>query len=98
MRRNIEEILASQSKMLENRGEESKVDDSTMAALFEKHLRQVRTWMDAQPNLRYVDVDYNAMMSDPDPYVRQINRFFEGRLDEKKMMAVVDRSLYRQRM
>jgi hypothetical protein len=97
MRRNIEEILASQSKMLRNRGEQSKVDDDTMATLFTKHLQQVRAWMNSQPNLHYLDLDYNAMIKDPLSYVRQINQFLGGNLDEEKMVAVVDPSLYRQR-
>ena len=97
MRRKVEEVLASQAKMLENRGEESKVDDETMAALFSKHLRQVRAWMNSQPNLLYLDLDYNAMVADPEPFVRQINQFLGGDLDEEKMLAVVDSSLYRQR-
>ena len=97
MRRKVEEVLASQAKMLENRGEESKVDDETMAALFSKHLRQVRAWMNSQPNLLYLDLDYNAMVADPEPFIRQINQFLGGDLDEEKMLAVIDNSLYRQR-
>jgi hypothetical protein len=97
MRRKIEEILASQAKMLENRGEESKVDDATMADLFQKHLHQVRAWMNSQPNLLYLDIDYNAMLAEPAPYVRQINQFLGSHLDEAAMAAVVDPSLYRQR-
>jgi hypothetical protein len=97
MHRNIEEVLASQAKMLENRGEESKVEDAAMADLFQKHLHQVRAWMNSQPNLRYLDIDYNAMLEDPAPYTRQINQFLGGHLDEAAMMAVVDPSLYRQR-
>ncbi len=97
MSRKIEEILASQEKMLENRGEESKVDDTTMGTLFTKHLQQVRGWMNSQPNLLYLDLDYNAMVADPVPYVRRINQFLGGNLDEEKMVAVIDPSLYRQR-
>jgi hypothetical protein len=97
MRRKVEEVLASQAKMLENRGEASKVDDDTMAALFNKHLLQVRAWMNSQPNLLYLDLDYNTMLADPEPFVRQINQFLGGDLDEEKMLAVIDRSLYRQR-
>jgi hypothetical protein len=97
MRRKIEEILASQARMLENRGEESQVDDATMGASFTKHLRQVRAWMNSQPNLLYLDLDYNAMLDDPVPYVRKINQFLGGDLDEEKMVAVIDPSLYRQR-
>jgi hypothetical protein len=97
MRRKIEEVLASQSRMLENRGEESKVDDETMKDLFKKHLQEVRGWMNSQPNLLYLDLDYNAMVTDPAPYVSQINQFLGGELDEEKMLAVIDTSLYRQR-
>jgi hypothetical protein len=97
MRRKIEEVLASQGKMLANRGEESKVDNATMADLFAKHVKQVEAWMDSQPNLRYMDVDYNAMLADPVPYVEKINHFLGGELDEAQMTAVVDPNLYRQR-
>jgi hypothetical protein len=97
MQRNIDEILASQAKMLENRGEESSVDDTTMAALFEKHLQEVRSWMENQPNLRYLDVDYNAVIADPEPHVRRINQFLDESLDQDRMVEVVDSSLYRQR-
>ncbi len=97
MRRNIEEVLASQTKMLERRDEEKKVDDETMAVLFQKHIKQVEDWMDKQSNLRYVDVNYNAMLEDPLPQVEQINRFLGGELDAAAMAAVVDPELYRQR-
>ena len=97
MSRKIEEILASQAKMLENRGEESKVDDDTMGTLFAKHLQQVHAWMNSQPNLLYLELDYNTMMDDPVPYVRRINQFLGVNLDEEKMVAVIDPSLYRQR-
>ncbi|MBU0511609.1 MAG: sulfotransferase [Chloroflexi bacterium] len=97
MRRNIDEVLASQAKMLTHRGEESRVDDAAMADLFQKHVKQVRAWMNSQPNLQYLDVDYNTMLRDPIPHVRQINQFLGGRFDEQKMAAVVDPNLYRQR-
>ncbi|MFN2152192.1 MAG: sulfotransferase [Anaerolineales bacterium] len=97
MRRAMEEILASQAKMLENRGEESNVDDDTMAALFAKHVKQVEDWMKSQPNLQYIDVDYNAMLADPETHVKKINKFLGGDLDEAAMISVVDPKLYRQR-
>ena len=83
--------------MLENRGEESNVDDITMADLFQKHLQKIRAWLNSQENLEYLDVDYNAMLTDPIPLVRQVNQFLGGNLDEEKMVAVVDPDLYRQR-
>ena len=97
MRREMKEILASQAKMLENRGEENKVGDETIAALFNKHVKQVEEWMDSQRNLKYIDVDYNAVIANPEPYIKKINQFLGGNLDEYAMLAVVDPQLYRQR-
>jgi len=97
MRREMNEILASQAKMLKNRGEENKVDDEKMAALFAKHLKQVEDWMNSQPNLQYIDVDYNTMLADPAPQVKRINQFLGGNLDEAAMQMIVDPQLYRQR-
>ena len=97
MRRKLDEVLASQSKMLERRGEEKKIDDDTMAMLFQKHINQVEAWMEKQPSLRYIDVDYNAMLANPLLQIDQINRFLGGELDEAAMAAVVNPDLYRQR-
>ncbi|MBM3145994.1 MAG: sulfotransferase [Chloroflexi bacterium] len=97
MRRRMDEVLASQDKMLERRGEDKKVADDAMAVLFQKHIKQVEAWMEEQSNLRYMVVDYNAMLEDPRPQIRQINRFLGGELNEAAMEAVVDPNLYRQR-
>jgi hypothetical protein len=97
MRRTMEEILASQDKMLAHRGEDKKVEDEKMAALFEKHIKDVEDWMDSQPNLSYIDVDYNHAIQDPRSTAEKINQFLGGDLDVQAMAAVVDPSLYRQR-
>jgi hypothetical protein len=98
MRRLIPEILASQRKMLVNRGENpDKVSDDEMARLFEKHLAHVDAWIASQPHLQRLDVDYNLVIRDPLPAIVQVNRFLGGRLDESAMAGVIDPSLYRQR-
>ena len=97
MRRNIDEVLASQAKMLENREEESKTDDATMKELFRKHLQKVRGWMNSQPNLIYLDINYNTILEDPEPNISQINHFLGGNLNEEKMLSVIEPILYRQR-
>jgi len=97
MQRKIEEVLASQAKMLENRGEKSDIDDETMAKLFEKHIQQVRAWMDSQADFHYLDVNYNAMLENPLTHIKKINQFLGGNLDEEKMAATIDPELYRQR-
>jgi hypothetical protein len=98
MRRHMDEILASQKRMLVRRGEDpDAVDDAEMARLFEKHLAQVYAWMGRQPNLTYLDVDYNVMLSDPMPTLRKVNAFLGQDLPLDTMASVVDPELYRQR-
>ena len=98
MRRDINEILASQTKMLEHRGEKTEtLSNGQMAQLFDKHLQKVYAWMDGQSNLSYIDVDYNQSLHDPLPVSESVNEFLDYSLDVEQMAAVVDPSLYRNR-
>lgn len=98
MHRAMEEVLASQRKMLEHRGEaNNQVSDEELARLFEKHLAKVQGWLRSQPHFAVLDVNYNAMLTDPRPQIRAINTFLGGILDEEKMAAIVDPNLYRNR-
>ena len=97
MNRRMEEVLASQRKMLERRGEESQISDEKLAELLAKHVAKTKDWLTAQPNFSLLDIDYNAMLAGPAPFVPQINRFLGGGLDEEAMVVVVDPDLYRNR-
>jgi hypothetical protein len=98
MRRRMEEILASQKQMLVRRQEDvGTVSDEEMAQLFDKHLAQIYGWMARQPNLTYMDVDYNQLLVDPMPILTAMQGFLNRSLDLAAMAAVVDASLYRQR-
>jgi hypothetical protein len=96
--RRIEEVLRSQRKMLERRGEKTDdVGDAEMADLFAKHLTKVKGWLRQQPNFAVLDVDYNAMLQDPKPYIQSINQFLGGVLNEQAMGDIVNPDLYRNR-
>ena len=98
MQRNMAEILASQRRMLERRGEPAdKISDAEMAALFERHLKQVTGWLAAQPNMTVMYVDYRRLIASPQELVSAVNAFLGGWLDESKMAAAVDSTLYRNR-
>lgn len=98
MQRALPEVLASQKKMLQRRGEPTdRVSDEELARLFNKHLQKVETWLRAQPNFQVLYVDYNRMLADPLPHLHQVNQFLGGSLDEQRMAAVVDPALYRNR-
>lgn len=98
MHRQIEEVLRSQRKMLERRGENANaVSDAEMAALFAKHVEKVQAWMRQQANFSVLDVDYNALLADPLPHIRTINQFLGNGLDEQRMAEVINPDLYRNR-
>ena len=98
MRRNIEEILASQKKMLIRRGEDpNKVSDDELTDLFEKHLRHVINWLRTQPNVQTFFVHYSEMLAEPESNAAKLNKFAGGALDVQAMAAVVDPDLYRNR-
>jgi hypothetical protein len=98
MRRAMPEILASQRQMLIRRGEPvDTVPDEKMAAMFEKHLAQVESWLAAQSNIEAIYVSYNDVMKDARPHAERINRFLGGSLNVDAMTEAADRALYRQK-
>jgi Sulfotransferase domain len=97
MQRALPEILASQKKMLVNRGEDpEKISDEEIALSFKSHLAQVLDWLGKQSNFSTYFVDYNGLLREPKPEVQRINHFLGGNLDESRMLAAIDPSLYRQ--
>ena len=98
MRRKIEEILASQKRMLERRGEPTDmVPDDLMAQLFENHIQEIQAWMESQPNIDYIEIDYNKALENPEEEIKRVNGFLGGVLNESEMMKIIEPRLYRQR-
>ncbi|MBV7328024.1 sulfotransferase [Chloroflexi bacterium TSY] len=77
MHRNMDEILASQKKMLINRGEDpNKASDEELTELFKKHKASVANWLHTQPNVDVLDIHYSQFLADPQQDVQRINAFF----------------------
>jgi hypothetical protein len=97
LQRNLDEILASQHKMLLDRGEPAEaISDEEMMRLFQAHLLNVTSWLEEQKNFRTLNVYYNTLLQDPWPQVEAINQFLGGRLNSGEMIKVVDPQLYHQ--
>jgi hypothetical protein len=97
MNRRLPEVIASQRKMLARRGETTELDDEQLAELLERHVAQVKAWLARQPNFHTLDLDYNAILADPEPWAERVNAFLGGGLDVRAMVEVVDPHLYRNR-
>ncbi len=98
LRRNLDEILASQRKMIINRGEDpDRMDDAQVAAMFNRHIELVEKWLARQPNVDTLYIHYSDVMADPLPEINRMCRFFDRDLDAQAMAEVVDPDLYRNR-
>ncbi|HPF37434.1 MAG TPA: sulfotransferase family protein [Phycisphaerae bacterium] len=100
MRRRMEEILASQKRMMERRGtvRDDGPSDEVMAQFFEKHVADTLGRLQAGSQFEYIEVDYNAIMTGgADAAIEQIDTFLGGGLNRAAMRKVVDDNLYRQR-
>jgi sulfotransferase family protein len=97
MRRDLDEVIASQNKMLDRRGEKAINDHQVMADAYRNHLAGVRVLVRKRPNFELLDVRYDEAVKNPREAVRAVNTFLGGRLDETAMLAVVDAELYRNR-
>ena len=98
MKRNLEEVIVSQNKMLVRRGESADGDeDERMMMLFARHLEKVKRWIDQQSHFEAIFLDYEKVVEDPDGRAEQIKAFLQRELDSTRMAAVVDRQLYRNR-
>ena len=98
MNRNLEEVIASQNKMLVRRGEPPDAgDDEKMTLLFERHLGKVNRWIDRQSQFEVIFSDYKRVLEDPAGQAEKIKAFLLRELDVTKMARVVDRELYRNR-
>ena len=98
LHRRMEEILASQQKMLANLDQAAGPSDVELALLYEAHLRAVSRWLEAQPFVSALHLDYNQMLVDPVNQVARLNHFLDNRLDAEAMITVVDPYLYRNRV
>ena len=95
--RNIDEILASQRKMILNRGEDpDAVSDGELRMLLQNYLRILKNWIDSQENVDVLYVHYNEIMEDPSGAIEAMDDFLGG-LDTEAMATAIDDRLYRNR-
>ncbi len=97
MRRNVDEILASQKAMLGRLGREGgKASDEDLAKIFARKLQAFEAWIKQWPCFRMIHVDYQEAVRDPQTQAERVSEFLGG-LRIERMAAAVDPSLYRQR-
>jgi len=98
LERDLGEVLASQRRMLERRGEPTdRVGDSAMAGMFRRHLDQVLALAGARSEVRLLVLRHAQVLANPAAAAQRIDDFLGGGLDRSAMAAAVDDGLWRQR-
>ena len=98
MQRDLVEVLASQSKMLDRSGKKgATISDEQMAALFKSEVEKCEKWIAEQSNFEVLYVGHRDMINSADVQAKRINEFLGGNLNEQAIAETVDPSLYRNR-
>ncbi len=98
MRRDLDEVLASQKVMLQRSGKQgAQISDDELKKLFKEQLDKFDQWVAARKNFSILPVDYKDMITAPRPQCERINGFLGGAIDCDAATAAVDPSLYRNR-
>lgn len=98
LQRDLEEVLASQNKMLMARGEAVDPDGGARTlASYREHLDRVHRFLVARPCFDTLHLDYGDAVRNPRRAAERLNAFLGGRLDVERMAAVADPALYRNR-
>jgi hypothetical protein len=98
MRRDLDEVLASQQKMIDRlESGDTDADAAAMKEAFRNDIARVRVLCRTRPNFALCEIRYKDAVGDPAAASRAVNAFLGGRLDEAAMRAAVDAALYRNR-
>lgn len=99
MRRRLDEVIASQERMLARRGApaEGGLSRERLAEVFAAQLAETEAWLAQQSSFRLLALDYGEVVADPQPAARAIDALLGGGLDCEAMAGAVDPRLYRQR-
>ena len=98
MERDLDEVLASQRKMLVNQGQgEENLSDERLGQIFAQQLRQVKKML-ADRQISTLFLGYKDVLEDPVEVSTQLQAFLGNNLDQQAMRDVVDHNLYRQRL
>ena len=98
MKRNIQEVVASQNIMLERQGKSTgDLSEQKLVEMFQAQMAKVDKYVHEHPNFEILYVLYNDVLKEPAPSVQAVNAFLGGDLDTDAMLAAVDPALYRNR-
>ncbi len=97
MERELDEVIESQEKMLKRKGTDEELSKAELKQILKNYRIILKDNIKSHPNMNVIYLSYNDIMSYPEPVLESVSAFLGGSLDVKKMLAVVDEELYRNR-
>ncbi|PIE01553.1 MAG: sulfotransferase family protein [Acidobacteria bacterium] len=98
MTRDLHEVLASQAKMLQQRGEtDGGPSDEKMRENYRDHLIRTKYFLKHTPNFSTLFLSHRELLQQPEQGARKLARFLGMEEKTGEMAKVVDSRLYRNR-
>jgi hypothetical protein len=97
MNRSLDEIIASQNKMLQRLGGPISDDSEKIKENFARHLHVVKSWLKKQSNVELLELNYADVLKKPQDSAERIRSFLGLDLQVNKMVEAIDPLLYRNR-
>lgn len=98
MQRDLDEVIASQNKMLLRRGEPERIEDvASMRRIYARHLEEVHRFLDHRRCFKTLAVNYRDVLDQPSIEAARLAQFLQRPLDIERMAVAVDPALYRNR-
>ncbi|MFO8018181.1 MAG: sulfotransferase domain-containing protein [Promethearchaeia archaeon] len=95
MKRDIEEVIRSQQKML---GKDPDDYPQELEEIFQKEINNSKSWANSRDNVELIVLDFSNMIHTPEQEIGKIIDFLGLELDKDAMVSVVDPSLYRSKI
>ncbi len=97
LRRNLDEIVASQNIMLDRRQEPNTISDEKAVEIYRNHMIDTKVFLRRKPNYELLEMHYHEVVANPIDSANRVNEFLGGGLSVESMVTVVDPNLYRNR-
>jgi hypothetical protein len=97
MERDLDEVLASQEKMLARLGRNVAAPREEMKRAFVLHLERLHDWLARQSSMAVLRVLYHEVVEQPLSHAERVGQFLGGKVNVEAMAAQVGPALYRNR-
>lgn len=99
MRRNPDEILDSQEKMIKNLGgKQASLGKDAIKKVYETQLKKVEKFIAENKNISSFDISFNEIISGKTELISSMDSALNLKLNVEEAMRVIDSTLYRSRV